>query len=79
MLLYAVGSLGVDYLIMGWAPTVQWLFLGRAIAGIAGASFSPAYACIADITPPERRAQSFGVVSACFGIGFILGWKLKPW
>ena len=73
VLLYAVGSLGIDYLIMGWAPTVGWLFLGRAIAGIAGASFSPAYACIADITPPERRAQNFGVISACFGIGFILG------
>jgi DHA1 family tetracycline resistance protein-like MFS transporter len=73
VLLYAVGSLGVDYLIMGIAPTLGWLFLGRAISGIAGASFSPAYACVADLSPPERRAQNFGVISACFGIGFIVG------
>ena len=73
VLLYAVLSLGVDYLIMGLAPTIGWLFLGRAIAGMAGASFTPAYAYVADITEPERRAQNFGLMSAAFGIGFILG------
>ena len=73
VLLYAVLSLGVDYFIMGLAPTIGWLFLGRVIAGVAGASFTPAYAYVADITEPERRAQSFGLMSAAFGIGFILG------
>jgi DHA1 family tetracycline resistance protein-like MFS transporter len=73
VLLFAVLALGVDYLIMGLAPTIGWLFLGRTIAGIAGASFTPAYAYVADITPPERRAQNFGLMSAGFGIGFILG------
>lgn len=73
VLLYAIGSLGVDYIIMGMAPTLAWLFFGRIIAGIAGASFTPAYAYIADITPPERRAQSFGMIGAAFGAGFILG------
>ena len=73
VLLYAIGALGVDYLIMGSAPTLGWLFLGRAISGMAGASFTPAYAYVADISPPERRAQNFGVVSAMFGLGFIIG------
>jgi len=73
VLLYAVLSLGVDYLIMGFAPTIGWLFLGRTIAGAAGASFTPAYAFVADITEPGRRAQNFGLMSAAFGIGFILG------
>ncbi len=73
VLLSAVGALGIDYIVMGLAPTFGWLFLGRAIAGIAGASFTPAYAYVADISPRERRAQSFGIVSASFGIGFILG------
>jgi DHA1 family tetracycline resistance protein-like MFS transporter len=73
VLLFAIGSLGVDYLIMGFAPTLTWLFVGRTLAGIAGASFTPAYAYVADISPPERRAQSFGVVSAMFGVGFIVG------
>ena len=73
VLLYAVLSLGIDYLIMGFAPTIGWLFLGRAIAGMAGASFTPAYAYVADITPAERRAQNFGLMSAAFGLGFILG------
>ncbi len=73
VLLYAVGSLGVDYLIIANAPTMAWLFLGRAIAGIAGASFTPAYAYIADISPAEKRAQNFGLIGAAFGAGFILG------
>jgi MFS transporter, DHA1 family, tetracycline resistance protein len=73
VLLFAVLALGVDYLIMGLAPTIGWLFLGRTIAGVAGASFTPAYAYVADITPPERRAQNFGLMSAGFGVGFILG------
>jgi DHA1 family tetracycline resistance protein-like MFS transporter len=73
VLLFAVGALGVDYLVMGFAPTLAWLFVGRAISGIAGASFTPAYAYVSDIAPPEKRAQSFGMVSAMFGVGFILG------
>jgi MFS transporter, DHA1 family, tetracycline resistance protein len=73
VILIAVGALGIDYMIMGFAPTLAWLFVGRAIAGAAGASFTPAYAYVADISSPDRRAQNFGVVSASFGIGFIIG------
>jgi MFS transporter, DHA1 family, tetracycline resistance protein len=73
VLLFAIGALGVDYIIMGLAPTLGWLFLGRTISGIAGASFTPAYAYVADVSPPEKRAQSFGLISAAFGTGFILG------
>jgi DHA1 family tetracycline resistance protein-like MFS transporter len=73
VLLFAIGALGIDYIIMGLAPTLAWLFVGRAIAGAAGASFTPAYAYVADISPPEKRAQNFGIVSAAFGIGFIVG------
>jgi MFS transporter, DHA1 family, tetracycline resistance protein len=73
VLLFSVGALGIDYLVMGFAPTLLWLFVGRIIAGIAGASHTTAYAYVADIAPPEKRAQSFGIVSAMFGVGFITG------
>lgn len=73
VLLYSIGSLGIDYIIMGLAPTLGWLLVGRSISGMAGASFTPAYAYVADISPPERRAQNFGVISAMFGLGFIIG------
>jgi len=73
VLLFALLALGIDYLIMGSAPVISWLFAGRIVAGMAGASFTPAYAYIADITPAEKRAQSFGLMGAAFGIGFILG------
>jgi DHA1 family tetracycline resistance protein-like MFS transporter len=69
----SIGALGIDYLIMGFAPSLGWLFLGRTLAGMAGASFTTGYAYVADISSPERRAQSFGIISACFGVGFILG------
>src|SRR5262249_11762898 len=68
VLLFALAALGVDYLIMGFAPTITWLFVGRTLSGIAGASFIPAYAYLADITPPEKRAQNFGIVGAAFGL-----------
>lgn len=73
VLLAALAAFGFDYLLMGFAPSVAWLFLGRALAGITGAVYSPAMAYIADVSSPEKRAQSFGVVGAAFGIGFILG------
>jgi DHA1 family tetracycline resistance protein-like MFS transporter len=73
VILYAVASLGIDYIIMGFAPTLGWLFVGRSIAGMAGASFTPAYAYVADISTPEKRARNFGVVGAMFGLGFIIG------
>ncbi|HSD75660.1 MAG TPA: TCR/Tet family MFS transporter [Steroidobacteraceae bacterium] len=73
VLLSALFVLGLDYLIMGVAPTIGWLFFGRIVAGVTGASYTPAYAYMADITPPEKRAQNFGLLGAAFGGGFILG------
>ncbi len=73
VLLFSLLALGCDYLVMGFAPTIGWLFVGRLIAGCAGASFTPAYAYIADITEPAKRAQSFGLIGAAFGGGFIAG------
>src|SRR6266480_3803152 len=73
VLLFALLALGCDYLIMGFAPVISWLFVGRLVAGVAGASFTPAYAYVADITEPARRAQNFGLMGAAFGVGFIVG------
>jgi DHA1 family tetracycline resistance protein-like MFS transporter len=66
-------GLGLDYLLMAWAPTLAWLFVGRVISGISAATFATAGAYIADVTPPERRAKAFGLLGAAFGIGFVLG------
>jgi DHA1 family tetracycline resistance protein-like MFS transporter len=73
VLLLSLAGLAVDYVLMGFAHTLALLFLGRLIAGVFGASFSPASAALADITAPEDRAKRFGLVGAAFGIGFILG------
>ncbi len=66
-------GLGIDYVFMALAPSLGWLFLGRLISGVTGASFTTASAYIADVTPPERRAASYGVLGAAFGVGFVLG------
>jgi len=73
VLLTSMLMFGLNYALMGLAPTIAWLFVGRAITGISGAIYAPANAFIADVTPPDRRAQSFGLVGAAFGLGFILG------
>jgi DHA1 family tetracycline resistance protein-like MFS transporter len=73
VLLASLFGAALDYLLLALAPGLAWLFVGRVLAGITGASFSTATAYIADVTPPEKRAQSFGLVGAAFGLGFIVG------
>ena len=73
VLLASLLGLGCDYVFLALAPTIGWLFVGRVLAGITGASFSTATAYIADVSPPEKRAQNFGLVGAAFGLGFIIG------
>ncbi len=66
-------GLGLDYVLMAVAPSLGWLFAGRLLSGVTSASVPTAYAYIADVTPPDRRARAYGVLGAAFGIGFILG------
>ena len=66
-------GLGCDYIFMALAPSLGWLFVGRLISGITAASIPTAFAYIADVTPPERRARAYGLIGAAFGIGFIFG------
>src|SRR4051794_4772635 len=73
VLLFSLFGFGIDYLFLSVAPTIWWLFVGRAVAGITGASFTTASAYIADISTPEKRAQNFGLIGAAFGLGFIIG------
>jgi DHA1 family tetracycline resistance protein-like MFS transporter len=73
VLLFALFGFGLDYLFLAFAPTIEWLFVGRMIAGLTGASFTTAGAYIADISTPENRAKNFGLIGAAFGLGFIIG------
>ncbi len=73
ILLASLFGFTIDYLITAFAPTLAWLFLGRVIAGVMGASFTTAGAYIADVSPPEKRAQNFGLIGVAFGLGFIIG------
>ena len=73
VLLVSLFVFGLDYLIMGFAPTLAWLYVGRLVAGMSATSFAIANACVADLFPPEKRAQNFGLMGAAFGVGFILG------
>jgi DHA1 family tetracycline resistance protein-like MFS transporter len=72
LLLSLAGSV-VDYLFMAIAPSLALLFVGRAIAGITGASMAVTSAYIADVTPEEQRSRRYCQLGACFGIGFIIG------
>jgi DHA1 family tetracycline resistance protein-like MFS transporter len=73
VILFSLLGFGIDYLFLALAPTYGWLFVGRVIAGITGASFTTASAYIADISSPETRAKNFGMIGAAFGLGFIIG------
>lgn len=66
-------GLGLDYLLMAWAPALGWLFVGRVISGLTASSVPTGMAYMTDVTPPEKRASAFGLVGAAFGMGFVLG------
>ena len=73
VLLCSLFGFGIDYLFLAFAPSIGWLFVGRAIAGITGASITTGSAYISDISTPEKKAQNFGMIGAAFGLGFIIG------
>jgi DHA1 family tetracycline resistance protein-like MFS transporter len=73
VILISCTGLGLDFILMALAPNLWWLLVGRVISGITAASFSTAGAYISDVTPPEKRAASFGLIGAAFGVGFVLG------
>jgi len=73
VILISCFGLAVDYFVMALAPNVEWLFVGRVLAGITAANMTTAFAYIADVTPPEKRAGAFGIMGAAFGVGFVGG------
>lgn len=73
VLLFSLLGFGIDYLFLALAPSYGWLFVGRVIAGITGASFTTASAYIADVSTEETRAKNFGMIGAAFGLGFVIG------
>jgi DHA1 family tetracycline resistance protein-like MFS transporter len=73
VILISLLGAGLDYLLLAFAPSLAWLFVGRVIAGITAANITTASAYIVDVSPPEKRAQNFGIIGAAFGVGFVIG------
>ena len=73
VILVALAGSAIDYVVMGFAPTLGWLFVARMISGATAGALAACNAYIADVTPPEKRAQAFGLVGAAFGLGFVIG------
>jgi MFS transporter, DHA1 family, tetracycline resistance protein len=73
VLIISALGLGVDYMVMALAPTINWLFIGRIVSGITSASFTVSFAYVADVTPGEKRAGAYGMIGSVWGVGFIIG------
>ncbi|WP_312364710.1 TCR/Tet family MFS transporter [Sphingobacterium sp.] len=73
IILISLFGFAIDYVLLALAPSIGWLFFGRIIAGLTGASISTASAYIADISTDEDRTKNFGLIGAAFGLGFIIG------
>jgi len=73
VILLSCFGLGADYIFMALAPSLRWLLVGRIISGITTSNISTAFAYITDVTTPEKRAKAFGMISAAFGLGFVIG------
>ena len=72
-LLLSLLAFAFDYVLMGLAPSLTWLFIGRCLCGIAGATSSTTNAYVADISSPEERAKNFGLLGAAWGLGVVIG------
>ncbi|WP_293676726.1 TCR/Tet family MFS transporter [uncultured Phenylobacterium sp.] len=73
VMLISFGGLAIDFLFMAFAPSLFWLFVGRLINGATAASFSTANAYVADVTAPQDRAKTFGLMGSAFSFGFLIG------
>lgn len=73
VILISCFGLGIDYIFMALAPSLRWLFVGRVISGITASNVSTAFAYVTDTTTRETRAKAFGMISAAFGLGFVIG------
>lgn len=73
VILIALGGAALDYLVMGLSPNLTWLFVARTISGMTAGMLSAAYAYVADVTPPSKRAQNYGLLGAAFGLGLVIG------
>ncbi|HYK39464.1 MAG TPA: MFS transporter, partial [Candidatus Eremiobacteraceae bacterium] len=73
VILISCFGLGIDYILMALAPSLRWLFVGRVISGITTSNVSTAFAYVTDTTTPDKRAKAFGLISAAFGLGFVIG------
>src|SRR5437588_8445519 len=79
VILISCFGLSIDYVFMALAPSLRWLFVGRIISGITASNISTAFAYVTDVTKPEERAKPFGLISAVFGLGFVIGPALVGW
>jgi MFS transporter, DHA1 family, tetracycline resistance protein len=73
ILLVTLAALGIDYILMAWAPTLTWLFVGRIISGVMGATWAAANSCIADTVEPDKRGAVYGILGGAGAAGFVLG------
>lgn len=73
IILISLFGFAIDYIVLALSPNIYWLFIGRIVAGITGASITTASAYIADISTDQDRAKNFGLIGAAFGVGFIIG------
>jgi DHA1 family tetracycline resistance protein-like MFS transporter len=73
VVLVSLAGLGLDYVLMAVAPSLGWLLVGRVLSGITAATYPVAAAYVADVTPQEHRSARYGILSASFGLGFVIG------
>src|SRR6266571_2710860 len=79
VILISCFGLSIDYIFMALAPSLRWLFVGRLISGITTSNVAKAFAYVTDVTKPEERAKPFGLISAAFGLGFVIGPAVGGW
>src|SRR5256885_1889628 len=79
VILISCFGLSIDYVFVAVAPSLRWLLVGRIVSGITTSNISTAFAYVTDVTKPAERAKPFGLISAAFGLGFVIGPAVGGW
>lgn len=73
ILLTSMLGAAASYLVLYSVTSISGLFIARSLAGFMAGNIAAAMAYASDVSKPEDRARSLGLVGAAIGIGFMIG------
>lgn len=73
LLIISQFSTFISFIILGFANSLEMLYLSRIVDGLFGSNYTIAQAYLSDTSTKEERSKVFGLSGVAFGFGFLVG------